>query len=146
MLRLEYRPRRPGEWRIRTAKCSSDFNHSIRRTYQNPLSPKNDFNHIDVPFSFPFPLSLFSLTSAAPTPSAITDTDILNYALTLEHLENAFYAGGLAKFDQAAFDSAGLPEFTRGRFAQIAEHEASHVAYLEAALGDGAVKACEYSL
>ena len=92
------------------------------------------------------------LVLAAPTPQpradnpAITDTDILNYALTLEHLENAFYSGALAKFDDAAFVHAGLPEFARGRFAQIAQHEQTHVAFLQAALGDGAVKPCTYSL
>jgi hypothetical protein len=31
------------------------------------------------------------------------DLDILNYALTLEHLEHAFYRDGLAQFDEAAF-------------------------------------------
>jgi hypothetical protein len=32
----------------------------------------------------------------------------------------------------------------RGRFAQIAAHEATHVASLSAAIGDKATKACEY--
>ena len=29
-----------------------------------------------------------------------TDVDVLNYALTLEHLEYAFYRGGLRRFDE----------------------------------------------
>lgn len=66
--------------------------------------------------------------------------------MTLEHLENAFYSGGLAKYDQAAFVAAGLPVWSRGRFEQIAAHEATHVAFLESALGDAATAACNYSL
>jgi hypothetical protein len=92
------------------------------------------------------------LVLAVPTPlprsdaPAITDIDILNYALTLEHLENAFYSGALAQFGNDAFVHAGLPEFARGRFAQIAQHEESHVAFLQGVLGDKAVKPCTYNL
>ncbi|KAG8838889.1 hypothetical protein FRB91_007326 [Serendipita sp. 411] len=74
-----------------------------------------------------------------------SDTDILQYALTLEHLENAFYSGALSKFDAAAFESAGYPSWVRGRFQQIADHEATHVKFLSTALGDIATKPCEYS-
>ena len=73
-------------------------------------------------------------------------TQILQYALTLEHLEDAFYKEALAKFDEAAFTHAGLPAFARGRFVQIAEHEATHVTALTAALGPDAVAPCTYSL
>jgi hypothetical protein len=101
------------------------------------------------------------------TASTVDDTTILNYArestlrfasvvywpllivsnlaVTLEHLENAFYRDALAQFDAAAFESAGFPAWVRGRFAQIAEHEASHVAVLSGALGDAAVQPCEYT-
>ncbi len=69
---------------------------------------------------------------------AITDIDILNYALTLEHLENAFYRDGLARFSQRNFTSA---KFIRGfggkivskvypYFQLIADHERVHVATL----------------
>ncbi|OBZ76928.1 Protein rds1 [Grifola frondosa] len=80
-----------------------------------------------------------------PHPAPITDTSILQFALTLEHLENNFYSGGLAKFDDKAFADAGFPAWVRGRFVQIAEHEAEHVEFLMAALGDAAPKPCEYS-
>ncbi|KAJ9118431.1 hypothetical protein QFC24_006262 [Naganishia onofrii] len=76
--------------------------------------------------------------------AAIDDTTILNYALTLEHLENAFYKGALEQFDAAAFTAAGFPTWVRERFSQIAEHEASHVALLSGALGSAAVQPCTY--
>ncbi|KAL0950675.1 hypothetical protein HGRIS_007459 [Hohenbuehelia grisea] len=76
--------------------------------------------------------------------AAVDDATILNYALTLEHLENAFYAGALAKFDEKAFAAAGLPPWARGRFVQVGKHEQQHVEFLSAALGDKATKPCEY--
>jgi len=65
--------------------------------------------------------------------------------LTLEHLENAFYSQALAKFSVEDFKKAGLPDWVRGRVAQIAQHEASHVKLLSAALGDQAVQPCVYA-
>ncbi|KAH7925914.1 hypothetical protein BV22DRAFT_1128591 [Leucogyrophana mollusca] len=73
-----------------------------------------------------------------------TVTQILNYALTLEHLENAFYAHGLEKYDESDFINIGLPKTARGRFAQIAAHEATHVSFLESALGREATRPCTY--
>src|ERR1700722_15479631 len=74
------------------------------------------------------------------------DNTVLNFALTLEHLENAFYAEGLGKFSQADFDNAGLPHFARGRFTQVADHEKAHVALLQKVLGDQATQPCTYKL
>ncbi|KAJ7931754.1 ferritin-like domain-containing protein [Mycena leptocephala] len=76
---------------------------------------------------------------------AIDDATVLNFALTLEHLENAFYSGALAKFSQHDFVKAGLPSWARDRFAQVAAHEAAHVAFLSKALGDKATQPCNYS-
>ncbi|CDZ98487.1 Ferritin-like superfamily [Phaffia rhodozyma] len=73
------------------------------------------------------------------------DTTILQYALTLEHLENAFYSEALSKFDSASFEAAGLPDWVRRRVVQIGQHEASHVAFLQTALGDAATKPCTYN-
>ena len=39
----------------------------------------------------------------------LADAVILNYALTLEHLEDNFYRGGLAKYDAKYFADAGYP-------------------------------------
>ncbi|OWZ56603.1 hypothetical protein C368_02234 [Cryptococcus neoformans 125.91] len=74
-----------------------------------------------------------------------TDTDILQYALTLEHLENNFYSTALKNMDTQAFVDAGFPTWVRNRFEQIATHEASHVAVLSDALGTDATQPCEYS-
>ncbi len=37
-----------------------------------------------------------------------TDLEVLNYALTLEHLEYAFYRDGLERFSKQAFKRAGF--------------------------------------
>lgn len=95
-----------------------------------------------------FALSVLALSvltaTAAPLKRApaITDVEILNYALTLEYLEDAFYSGALARFDDAAFSDAGLD---RSAFVEIAAHEAQHVSFLAGALGEKATAACTYS-
>ncbi|KAG5650436.1 hypothetical protein H0H81_012287, partial [Sphagnurus paluster] len=74
------------------------------------------------------------------------DSTVLNFALTLEHLENAFYKEALAKYDEDAFHNAGLPTWARGRFAQVGAHEEAHVNFLASALGDKATQPCTYNL
>lgn len=93
-------------------------------------------------------LVLAAVASASPVKRAAapTDTQILQYALTLENLENNFYAGALAKFDNDAFVADGLPVWARGRFEELASHEAAHVAFLKTALGADAVAPCNYTL
>lgn len=78
--------------------------------------------------------------------AGISETQVLQFALTLEHLEDTFYRQGLARFNDAAFEKAGYPSWVRGRFEQIAEHEATHVAFLTSALGSAAPAACTYKL
>ncbi|KAG6863858.1 hypothetical protein C0991_002589 [Blastosporella zonata] len=70
------------------------------------------------------------------------DYDTLNFALTLEHVEVAFYTMGLQNYTQDDFTSAGFPEGTRNQFVEILEHESAHVAFLENLLGDRAVQPC----
>lgn len=79
---------------------------------------------------------------AAPGQQDI-DTVILNYALTLEHLERTFYAEALPS--ASAFARAGYPAYVRERFVEIGGHEKNHVNFLSTALGDQAVKACTYN-
>lgn len=96
-------------------------------------------------------LLAFCATSVAAAPhlaqradSQVSDTEILQFALTLEHLENVFYDQALGKFDDQAFLNAGFPSWVRGRFEQIRGHEQTHVDFLTKALGDAAPKACTY--
>jgi len=89
-------------------------------------------------------------TSAAPTSLVSrsvqpTDTQILQYALTLEHLEATFYRQGLNRFPQSDFASAGFPSWVRDRMLQIGQHEAQHVDLLTSALGKDAVAECTYT-
>lgn len=58
------------------------------------------------------------------------DLDILNYALTLELLENAFYRDGLDSLDEAAFEEANRPASVRPNLVDIGQHEADHVDFL----------------
>ncbi|KAJ3796608.1 ferritin-like domain-containing protein [Lentinula aff. detonsa] len=83
--------------------------------------------------------------TASNSSTTINDTAILNLALTLEHLENAFYSGALSNFTADDFTNDGLPVWARGRFEQIASHEQAHVQLLSNTLGSSAVQACNYS-
>jgi rubrerythrin len=75
-------------------------------------------------------LSAGGLSLAQGTPKS--DVKILNYALTLEYLEAAFYAEA---------NSAGKLSGITAKFSQVvAAHEAAHVKALQQALGSAAGK------
>ncbi|KAG6852631.1 hypothetical protein C0991_010328 [Blastosporella zonata] len=90
-------------------------------------------------------LRIVIFSSIALTPTA-TDVEILNFALTLEHLDSAFYKYGLDKYSQSDFIKAGYEPWVRARYEQIERHEKTHVEFLESALGGRAVRACQYNL
>lgn len=74
--------------------------------------------------------------------------DILNYALTLEHLEDTFYRQGLAQFPQSAFAAAGFDTTFYNNIKAIAEQEADHVSFLTTAIkgaGGTPVAECTYA-
>ncbi|KAK4494875.1 hypothetical protein PRZ48_014231 [Zasmidium cellare] len=98
-------------------------------------------------------VTLFAvLTAAAPfdkrQATTITDAQILNYALTLEHLEATFYQEGLANFTQQDFEDAGLGGLFYNNLKEIAHDETTHVSFLTGALqaaGAPATAACDYA-
>ena len=67
------------------------------------------------------------------TPAAFTGpVDVINYALTLEHLEATFYREGLEQFDEQAFLDLGYLEGVRDSIVNFGDHEAQHVEALTA--------------
>ena len=76
-----------------------------------------------------------SSASVAVAQEFENDIEILNYALTLEHLEYAFYRDGLAEIGKAQFDeSAGEGIFEL--LSEIEGHEQAHVDALTQTITD----------
>jgi len=53
--------------------------------------------------------------------------EVLNYALTLEHLETAFYRDGLATIGVEGITALGFQQSVFDSLSEIAAHEAAHV-------------------
>jgi rubrerythrin len=74
------------------------------------------------------------------------DIDVLNYALTLEHLEYAFYRDGLETLDFEGLEDP-FGELIADRLAEIRDHEQAHVETLTSVieeLGGEPVPEAEY--
>ncbi len=82
-----------------------------------------------------------SLKSLSKSIHALTHltVGILNYALTLEHLEDKFYREGLANYTQADFVAAGFADPFYDNLKEISYDETTHVSFLSTALADAAV-------
>lgn len=83
---------------------------------------------------------------ATPVPFA-EPVEVIQYALTLEHLEATFYRLGLEQFDEAAFTDLGYQAGVRDSIVAIGDHEAQHVEALTAVveqLGGEPVEEAEY--
>lgn len=75
------------------------------------------------------------------------DVTVLQFALTLEHLENVFYKQALQKFSQQDFNKAGYSDTYYNNLKYIAFDEQSHVELLTGAVkaaGQTPVAACTY--
>ena len=102
-------------------------------------------------FTIPAAVTLLAMTAIAhplKRQAAVTDADILQYALTLEHLENVFYKGAISKFPMKAFTDAGFSAAYYDNLKYIAHDEEQHVELLTsslAAAGAKPVAACTYS-
>lgn len=94
--------------------------------------------------------ALVPFAAAVPyaTGAEAVDAEILQYALTLEHLEAKFYADALEKFSDDDFKNLGYSAFARQRLLQIRDQEATHVTTLESVLTAAGVTPtapCEYT-
>jgi rubrerythrin len=96
------------------------------------------------------------LTGSLSAQSPPTDVSLLNYALSLENLEAAFYTQGLAQFSSADFgNSTFIQNFgsvisgdVYAYLSLIRDHEIQHVRTLQSlitGLGATPVKACTYN-
>lgn len=102
-----------------------------------------------------FGLAATSLKGQATTGSA-NDLGILNYALTLEHLEATFYTQGLQRYSAADFNGgqlaralgSGVIAGVYTNLGRIRDHEVAHVQTLQKTitdLGGTPVAACTYN-
>ncbi|KAL9597227.1 MAG: hypothetical protein Q9219_005270 [cf. Caloplaca sp. 3 TL-2023] len=92
----------------------------------------------------PAKTNLLATRQAAP----VTDADILNYALTLEHLEDKFYREALANFTESDFAAAGYDSTFYDNLKEVSSDETTHVSFLTAALtkaGAKPVAECTYN-
>ncbi|KZZ90838.1 hypothetical protein AAL_07064 [Moelleriella libera RCEF 2490] len=97
-------------------------------------------------------VALAGAVSASPVVlekrDGINDGIILNYALTLEHLEDTFYRQGLAKYSQQDFAAAGFDSTFYNNIKKVSADETTHVSFLTTALkaaGVAPVAECTYN-
>lgn len=91
----------------------------------------------------------FSSTHSAVHPPAPphTEIEVLNFILSLEHFQNAFYQEGLANFTSADFAEYGFGADFYSNLTEIASHEHTHVTSLIETLhrlNATPVAACDY--
>ncbi|KAK3403285.1 ferritin-like domain-containing protein [Sordaria brevicollis] len=92
--------------------------------------------------------SLMKRQNAQAAALGLTDVDILQFALTLELLEEAFYRESFAKFPAADFTALGLSESQIKDLQSIGSTEEAHVILLQSAIAAANVKpvqACTYN-
>ncbi len=113
-------------------KIIQDIEQVDPEVYQRLNSRRSAFNLIGKAALAAAPLALASVFQKAYGKTNEDVNAILNYALTLEYLENEFYATGL--------NTSGLiPATYKAAFTQIGKHEAQHVALLKSVLMTNAV-------
>ena len=112
-----------------------DFNKIDQEEFLKPalrrqlFKKAKDFSLKTALTSLPFAMMAIPKIAKAQS-SAVVDT--LNFALTLEYLEDEFYKMGLASTNL-------IPAADMAIFMQIGKHETAHVNFLKTALGNAAV-------
>ncbi|SCU80333.1 LADA_0B06634g1_1 [Lachancea dasiensis] len=99
-------------------------------------------------FSVYFAVSALAVPVALQKRASLGDPDILQFALTLEHLENAFYKQALSTWSVDEFVQANFTEDFYSQLKYIAHDEEGHVLFLESGLkaaGASPVAACSYN-
>ncbi|PPR02088.1 hypothetical protein CVT24_011222 [Panaeolus cyanescens] len=79
----------------------------------------------------------------------MTDLEALNYLLTLEEFQTAFYEESLNRFSEEQFVDIGYPRWVRPRYEQILSHERVHKEFLQSAItsaGQNYIEPCNYEL
>jgi len=76
------------------------------------------------------PLTAFAQATPVAANPFESVVDVLNYALTLEHLEAAFYRDGLAAIGVKGITDLGFKASVFDNLTAIGEHEAAHVTTL----------------
>ncbi|KAK3359228.1 ferritin-like domain-containing protein [Lasiosphaeria hispida] len=92
--------------------------------------------------------SVMKRQNAAAAAAGLTDVDILQFALTLEHLESEFYRLGFAQFPAADFQGLGLTQREIDDLLNIGKTEEAHVVLLQGAIAQAGVQpvqACQYN-
>ncbi|OCL12740.1 hypothetical protein AOQ84DRAFT_143057 [Glonium stellatum] len=112
------------------------------------LGPAVTVNALPAPAPYPKPVERPRLAARQAAASGITDIDILQFALTAEHLESAFYAQGFAKFPASDFQALGLSDASITALLAVGQSEATHVSTLLSAIAQAGfqpVEPCTYN-
>ncbi|KAF2804796.1 uncharacterized protein BDZ99DRAFT_511399 [Mytilinidion resinicola] len=94
----------------------------------------------------PYPRARLDVRQAAS--QGLNDVDILQFALTAEHLEATFYRQGFAKFPASDFQALGLSDASITALLAVGQSEATHVSTLLSAIataGFEPVEPCVYN-
>ncbi len=129
----------------------SELNASVRGVAERSLARREMLVRAAAAFGAG-PILMSSLAAQSPS----SDVTLLNYALTLENLEFAFYAQGLSQLSSADFANSNFIQNFGGviggdvyaYLCLIRDHEAQHVRTLQSlitSLGGTPVKACTYN-
>ncbi len=108
-------------------KLFNDIEKADPEVYDRLSSRRNAFRFGTKVALAAVPLAMGSMFRQAYGQSTSAIVDVLNYALTLEYLEDEFYINGLKAANL-------IPMADRTIFTQIGKHESAHVAFLKTAI------------